>query len=131
MGGEYDHDLVPQNNISVQRTPPRARIHSACGPAAKRIPAFTRNPGGRDARGSGGHSGGLRPLLGFWGEFTPQVGVELRPTNTLLIRATYSDAFKAPSLYTLHTPQTVTPVPCLIPFKAISRSATLITGDRT
>jgi iron complex outermembrane recepter protein len=113
VGGEYEHELVAWNNISVQSTPrggPQFGRGVVAGFAEAHI-AFAET-----------HSeGGIREVLGasvagrydhysdFGGKFTPQVGVELRPTNTLLIRATYSDAFKAPSLYTLHMPQTVTP----------------------
>jgi iron complex outermembrane receptor protein len=113
VGGEYEHDLVAWNNISVQRTPsggPEFARDIVAGFAEAHI-AFAET-----------HTeGGIREVLGatvagrydhysdFGGKFTPQVGVELRPTDTLLIRATYSNAFKAPSLYTLHTPQTLTP----------------------
>src|SRR5579863_4134057 len=40
----------------------------------------------------------------FGGKSTPQFGVELRPIETLLVRGSYSDSFKAPSLYSLYTP---------------------------
>jgi iron complex outermembrane receptor protein len=113
VGGEYEHDLVAWNNISVQSTPPGG-------------PEFTRSivAGFAEAHIAFAEThaeGGIREVLGaivagrydhysgFGGKFTPQYGVELRPTNTLLIRATYSDAFKAPSLYTLYAPQRVTP----------------------
>ena len=113
VGGEYEHDLVAWNNISSRGTPPGG-------------PEFARDivAGFAEAHMAFAEThaeGGIREVLGatvagrydrysdFGGRFTPQVGMELRPTDTLLIRATYSDAFKAPSLYTLHTPQTVTP----------------------
>ena len=112
-GGEYEHDLVAWNNISSQGTPPGG-------------PEFTRGivAGFAEAHIAFAEThaeGGIREVLGatvagrydhysdFGGKFTPQVGAELRPTNTLLFRATYSKAFKAPSLYTLHNPQAVTP----------------------
>lgn len=39
----------------------------------------------------------------FGGKFTPQGGVELRPLDTLLLRASYSKAFKAPDLRTVYS----------------------------
>ncbi|MET0307213.1 MAG: TonB-dependent receptor [Sphingomonas sp.] len=38
--------------------------------------------------------------------FTPQLGVELRPASSLLLRGTYSKSFKAPPLTSLLTPTT-------------------------
>jgi iron complex outermembrane receptor protein len=42
----------------------------------------------------------------FGSTTNPQFGAEWRPFSTLLVRATYADAFKAPSLYELYSPQT-------------------------
>ncbi len=113
VGGEYEHDLVAWNNISAHSTPrggPEFARGVVAGFAESHI-AFAESHA----------DGGVREVLGanvagrydrysdFGGKFTPQVGAELRPTNALLIRATYSKAFKAPSLYTLHMPRTVTP----------------------
>jgi iron complex outermembrane recepter protein len=134
VGGEYEHDLVAWNNISVQGTPPGGPEFArgtVAGFAEAHI-AFAKTHA----------EGGIREVLGatvagrydhysdFGGKFTPQVGVELRPTDTLLIRATYSDAFKAPSLYTLHTPQKVTPATLLFDPRHGDNPvlATLITG---
>ena len=113
VGGEYEHDQLAWNNISAQGTPlggPEFARGAAAGFAEAHIAVAETHAGS-----------GIREVLGvtvagrydhysdFGGKFTPQVGAELRPISTLLIRATYSEAFKAPSLYTLHTPQTVTP----------------------
>ena len=43
--------------------------------------------------------------FGFGKKFTPQFGLELRPAADLLLRATYADSFKAPSLFQLNSPQ--------------------------
>jgi iron complex outermembrane receptor protein len=40
----------------------------------------------------------------FGGQMTPQYGLEWRPITPLLVRATYSRAFKAPDLTTLFSP---------------------------
>ncbi|MEJ0037783.1 MAG: TonB-dependent receptor [Gammaproteobacteria bacterium] len=40
----------------------------------------------------------------FGGKTTPQIGGEWRPVDSLLLRATYGKAFKAPSLYELGAP---------------------------
>ena len=45
---------------------------------------------------------------------TPQFGVEWRPAETLLIRAAYADAYRAPSLFQLHRPQRTFPPIVLI-----------------
>lgn len=39
----------------------------------------------------------------FGGKFTPQGGIEFRPIKTLLLRASYSKAFKAPDLRTVYS----------------------------
>lgn len=40
----------------------------------------------------------------FGGQFTPQYGVEFRPMDSILLRATYARAFRAPSLIELYSP---------------------------
>jgi iron complex outermembrane receptor protein len=113
VGGEYEHDLVAWNNISTQFTPlggPEftrgivagfAEAHIAL--AETHTDAETREVLGTTLAGRYDH------YSDFGGKFTPQATAELRPIDSLVIRGTYSKAFKAPSLYTLDTPQTVTP----------------------
>jgi iron complex outermembrane receptor protein len=43
----------------------------------------------------------------FGNKTTPQLGAEWRPTDAVLIRGSYSRAFKVPTLYELNEPQTV------------------------
>jgi iron complex outermembrane receptor protein len=40
----------------------------------------------------------------FGSKKTPQLGAEWRPLESVLVRATYAEAFKAPSLYDLYSP---------------------------
>ena len=52
----------------------------------------------------------------FGGHGTPQYGVEWRPLETLLLRATYAEAFEAPALLELHVPQVAFPnIPIIDP----------------
>ncbi|MGH8159789.1 MAG: TonB-dependent receptor domain-containing protein [Rhodanobacter sp.] len=45
----------------------------------------------------------------FGGHFTPEAGLEFRPTDTLLLRASYSEAFKAPDIGAISEPLTSMP----------------------
>jgi iron complex outermembrane recepter protein len=45
----------------------------------------------------------------FGGKTTPEVGLEWRPLKPLLLRATYAQSFKAPSLPQLYYPQVMSP----------------------
>jgi iron complex outermembrane recepter protein len=113
VGGEYEHDLVAWNNISTQGTPLGGSeftrgivagfVEARIALAETRAEGVTREVLVATVAGRYDH------YSDFGGKFTPQAGLELRPTNSLLIRGTYSKAFKAPSLYTLNTPQTSTP----------------------
>ena len=134
VGGEYEHDLVAWNNISTQFTPPG-------GPEFARgiVSGFAE---AHIALAETHAEGEIREVLGttvagrydhysdFAGKFTPQVATELRPVDSLVIRGTYSKAFKAPSLYTLNKPQTVTPDTLLFDPRHGDRPvmATVITG---
>jgi len=113
VGGEYEHDLVAWNNISVQGSPlggPEYARGVVAGFAEAHITlAETRVDGATREVLAATVAGRYDHYTDFGGKFTPQAGVELRPIEDLLLRGTYSKAFKAPSLYTLYTPQTVTP----------------------
>jgi iron complex outermembrane recepter protein len=43
----------------------------------------------------------------FGSKTSPQFGIEWRPTDSLLLRGTYADAFKAPGLFDLYTPDVI------------------------
>lgn len=45
----------------------------------------------------------------FGSKFTPETGLELRPTDTLLLRASYGKSFKAPDLTNVYSPITYLP----------------------
>lgn len=45
----------------------------------------------------------------FGGRLSPQVGLQFRPTTSLLLRANYSSAYKPPTLNQLYAPQTTYP----------------------
>ena len=45
----------------------------------------------------------------FGSKFTPEAGLELRPSDTLLFRASYGKAFKAPDLTNVYTPSALIP----------------------
>jgi iron complex outermembrane receptor protein len=45
----------------------------------------------------------------FGGKFTPEAGLELRPTDTLLLRAGYGKSFKAPDLTNVYSPASLYP----------------------
>jgi iron complex outermembrane recepter protein len=65
---------------------------------------------------------------GFGGKTSPQVGVEWRPLAGLLLRASWGQAFKAPSLYQLFKQQTTTTGIIVDPETGQSTGVTLISG---
>jgi len=65
---------------------------------------------------------------GFGGKSSPQVGVEWRPLPGLLLRSSWSQAFKAPSLYQLFVQQVTSQAILVDPQTGQSTGVTVISG---
>lgn len=104
LGSEYNRDKLASQNPSVPAGANPLSLASASvsressavfGEA--RIPLLsTESPLGSVSVQLAGR---YDDYEGFGGRFTPQAGLEWRPTRTLLLRAGWGRAFKAPSLY--------------------------------
>jgi iron complex outermembrane receptor protein len=112
MGTAYDRDLLFNDYVTgdgygtlpnTQTTNTR-RSYAVFGEA--RVPLWGKNTNSKSReRLAVTLAGRYDNYNDFGGKSTPQFGVEWRPWNTLLIRGTYSEAFKAPSLYSLYSAQ--------------------------
>jgi iron complex outermembrane receptor protein len=102
LGGQYAHDTLSTDNGYQAATVYHRAFWAVFGEA--RVPIV----------GNGAHpEKGERLALSlaarydkyddFGSKTTPQVGVELRPVDSLLLRGTYGKAFVAPSLYQLYS----------------------------
>ncbi len=109
VGTEYDRDTLATEQfadaggIAANSASHQRHTYAVFGEA--RLPLWTSH----DSPASGDRlsvtlAGRYDHYDDFGGKSTPQFGVELRPIETLLIRGSYSDSFKAPSLYSLYTP---------------------------
>ena len=110
-GGEYQRDKLASDQVNVIFAPPNTRndfYRTAYAVFAEaRIPVV----GNRQSSRAGEILAfTLAARFDHYGDFgsksTPQFGVEWRPWDALLLRGTYGRAFKAPSLFELHAPQT-------------------------
>src|SRR6185312_16225056 len=110
VGAEYDRDKLGSNNINYPFAALGFSSHSRTNYAVfgeARIPIF------KDDNISKIHeviAATVAARYDNYGEFgsrvTPQYGIEVHPSDILLFRATYGQAFKAPSLFNLFTPTT-------------------------
>jgi iron complex outermembrane receptor protein len=113
-GAEYDRDMISFDEINDGFDPPNTRSdeqrHSYAVFGEARIPIV----------GNGGDSNRGDVLVlrlaerhdhyeTFGTKNTPQVGLEWRPFPTLLVRGTYAEAFKAPSMENLYSPDFFVP----------------------
>jgi iron complex outermembrane receptor protein len=110
-GGEYQRDKLASDQVNVLFEPPNTRnnfyrtadavfaearvpiVGSHQNPQAAEILALTL-------------AGRIDHYDDFGNKSTPQLGIEWRPWEVLLVRGTYGRTFKAPSLFELHAPQT-------------------------
>jgi iron complex outermembrane receptor protein len=108
LGADYNHDTLYEDTTATptfpaaQSTYHRTR-YAAFGEA--RVPILAR----RESVAAGDTlaltvAGRYDHFNDFGSKTTPQIGAEWRPAASLLIRATYSHAFDAPSLFDLHQP---------------------------
>jgi len=110
IGGEYDLNKVSFDAVNDGFDPPNTRSshqrHSYAVFGEARIPIIG-NHGTREAGDTlaATVAGRHDHFDDFGSKNTPQFGAEWRPLNTVLIRATYAEAFKAPALQALHSPR--------------------------
>lgn len=114
VGGDYVQSRFNINAINDGIDPPNTRFnyrrtyHATFGEV--RVPLVARG-GLLDSQsmlsltGAGRHD----QYSDFGGASTYQFGIEFNPADGVLIRATYADAFKAPPLPSLNSPETETP----------------------
>ena len=109
LGGEYDHDKLHDDYVNTPFFPPDTQTtftrssHAIFGEA--RIPLV--------ANRTNAQAGERLALMladrydsysDFGSKNTPQFGAEWRPLDSLLLRGTYGEAFRAPSLNQLYEP---------------------------
>jgi len=102
VGAEYDRDVLDQNAAFAGVATTFRRSRNAVFSEA-RVPILS-SPSRPQAGDRLAITLAARydDYNDFGHKSTPQVGVEWRPDETLLIRGSYSRAFKAPALYQLH-----------------------------
>jgi iron complex outermembrane recepter protein len=110
VGGEYQMQTYFADPRSISPGSSVSDVSRKIGAiySELRVPIF----------GTRGHSGDLVDLSlagrydrysDFGGKATPQAGVEIRPVDGLLLRASYAKAFKAPQLPQLYGDQSIFP----------------------
>jgi iron complex outermembrane receptor protein len=114
LGAEYFSDRLFIDEVNYPGTPPNAE--STYTHSSHAIFAETRVPliGPQTATESNPRlaitaAGRYDDYSDFGSTFNPQLGIEGRPLEPLLLRANYSKAFVAPSLIDLHAPQILIP----------------------
>ena len=134
VGGEYDSDLLYSDDISGELYAPGTqetftRHHSAVF-AEARIPIVgnPENPQAGDVLAVN-FAGRHDHYDDFGGKNTPQVGIEWRPVDTLLVRGNYAQTFKAPPLFNLYSAQIATPATGVFdPLTGKEEFVNLVTG---
>ncbi len=111
VGGEFSHDRLysnfvsyPGHSLNEERTNTR---HTAALFGEARVPILSGEPKGPP----GGAvaltvAGRYDNYSDFGSSSNPQLGIEWRPLDTVLVRGTFAKAFKAPALDELYRPQT-------------------------
>jgi len=133
VGGEFDRDVLSSDDIDGTFGPPNTRTdfhrtsYAVFGEARVPVWASHSNEGSRDILAVT-VAGRYDHYSDFGTKNTPQFGVELRPLKDLLLRATYSEAFKAPSLFDLHAPQVSFPGTVPDPLTGQDAQITVIQG---
>ena len=108
IGGEHHRDLFYSSASSTPVQPSSlldSHREQSAGFGEARIPLLA----GHSARTGGDLldvtlAGRYDHYSDFGGKFTSQEGLEVRPVDPILLRATYGEAFKAPPLYNLYYP---------------------------
>jgi iron complex outermembrane receptor protein len=130
LGGEYDRNALASNAFSSQATAPlnlHRNSYAFFGEARIPLIANRANPEAGDTLAVT-MAGRRDSYEDFGSATTPQFGVEWRPFNSLLLRATYAEAFKAPSLFELNAPQQTFQSQVVDPLTGTSVPITLIEG---
>jgi iron complex outermembrane recepter protein len=128
IGAEYGHDTLSFTNITggnVRSSYSRDN-YAIFGEA--RVPLIGKRTQSDDVLDLS-LAGRFDRYSDFGSTTTPQAALAWRPSGTLLVRATYAEAFKAPGLYELHTPQMIF-APSLItdPTTGQSYAANVLSG---
>jgi len=113
-GAEYEHDGLFSDEIKSAFAPPNttfsAHRESYALYGEVRIPIIANSVHPEAAPVLAATVAGRRDHYSDFGsKSTPQLELDWRPWDTLLVRGTYAESFKAPSLFTLFTPQTTVP----------------------
>jgi iron complex outermembrane receptor protein len=109
VGSEYNRDTLYNDQISGPFSLPNTQTtyhrHSYAVFSEARVPILARqaNPQLGDTLAVT-LAGRYDSYSDFGHKTTPQFGAQWRPFDTLLIRGSYGRAFKAPSLFSLHSP---------------------------
>jgi iron complex outermembrane receptor protein len=132
VGTEYERDSLSSNIISNPFVPPGEQTFHReryAVYAEARIPILSSHVGGSETDTLVFTMAGRHDHYNDFGSTnTPQLGLEFRPERALLFRATYAQAFKAPSLFDLYTPQTTTTGPITDPLTGHTYNAEVISG---
>lgn len=108
FGGEYNHQVqsafLPGEGQAAPVTYSR-NVRSLFAEARVPLWAATENSQASD-RLALTLAGRYDRYSDFGGRFTPEEGLEFRPTDTLLLRASYGKSFKAPDLTNVYSPTT-------------------------
>jgi iron complex outermembrane receptor protein len=114
LGAEYDRDSLSTDELQTPFAPPgtTSTFHreSYAVFAETRIPIFASHggPSPRDILAVS-LAGRFDHFDDFGSKLTPQFGLEWRPLQTLLVRGSFGDSFKAPPLLDLYLPQASVP----------------------
>jgi len=129
LGAEYSHDTLSTNDITDGNVRTRRKRESYATFAEIHIPIIANheNPQQGDVLAVS-LAGRYDHYSDFGSAWTSQIGAEWRPIEELLFRATYADAFKAPSLNDLYSPHFTTPVFVNDPSSGLSYVTEVVTG---
>lgn len=109
FGGEYNHEVqsafLPGEGLTTPVTYSRT-IRSLFGET--RVPLWGAREGAQASdRLALTLAGRYDRYSDFGSRFTPEEGLEFRPTDTLLLRVSYGKSFKAPDLTNVYSPERV------------------------
>jgi iron complex outermembrane receptor protein len=133
IGSEFNRDKLISDYVSVSFEPPNTRAeyhrdaYALFGEARVPILGNQTNPEGGN-RLTVTVAGRHDHYSDFGSKNTPQFGIEWRPFESLLIRGTYAEAFKAPPLPALHAPGNQVPIIVTDPLTGQQPQVTLVTG---
>jgi len=131
FGGQYERDTLYQNEAffsgPVNVTDFHRKIYALF--AEGKIPLIGPASGSRSGdRLAVTLAGRFDHYNDFGGKWTPQFGVEMRPLEPLLVRASYARAFRAPDLVDLHAAQVTVQGAVMDPLRGNTLEEVTLTG---